>query len=54
MKSKKALLYWVCVNSKRYVGCETFSDAQFLIRYFKASGCTEQLEIEAEVQTNEK
>ena len=43
------VMYWILINGKRYVATENLKDTEFLIRYFKISGCKDVLEIEAEV-----
>lgn len=48
--SKEHALYWVLINDKRYCGFETLHDAQYVITYFRASGCEDKLEIEADYE----
>lgn len=43
------VMYWILINGKRYVATENLKDAEFLIRYFKISGCKDVLEIEADL-----
>ena len=43
------VMYWILINGKRYVATENLKDTEFLIRYFKLSGCKDVLEIEADL-----
>lgn len=49
MKNEHAS-YWILINDQRYCGFETLQDAQFVITYFRASGCEDKLEIEADYE----
>ena len=48
--SKEHANYWVLVNDQRYCGFETLQDAQYVINFFRACGCEDKLEIEADYQ----
>lgn len=45
----KRVMYWILINGKRYVATENLKDTEFLIRYFKMSGCKDDLGIEADL-----
>ena len=41
-------IYWIKVNGERYCSFENYKDAQFMIKYLRARGNTDELTIEAE------
>lgn len=51
---KNDVEYWVKVNGVRYLGVTSYSEAEFIVKYFKMSGCTDELEIEADVPERSK
>lgn len=44
------VMYWILLNNDRYVGSETFQEAQRLIAIFRIMGCPDKLEIEADYE----
>ena len=41
-------IYWIKVNGERYCSFDNVKDAQFMIKYLRARGNTDELTIEAE------
>lgn len=40
--------YWILLNGKQYIGLDTFAEAQYVMQFFRACGCKDKLEIEAD------
>ena len=52
--SNERTLYWMLINDQRYCGFETLEEVQYAIAYFKASGCKDKLDIEADYEAERK